>query len=174
MSEHFILHNISDFTENINNNNNNNNNEEKELVILKIPLKLMDKKVQTKIDNLFKKRKRNYEINNNNNNNKKIKTTYRDGNIKSYFETLTESTKKCIEIFINNYGIENNHIFKEKNIFCPFHENKHKSNSPSAKFIVKKNFYICFSTNCPLRKNSYTKINSIDLLKELLLLAQKL
>ena len=151
--------------------NIDNNKEEQELIIFKIPSKLMDNKVQTKIDNLFKQRKRKYNISyNDNNNNKKIKTNYKDGNMKNYFETLNRSTEKCIDIFINNFGIKGHDIYEGRNIYCPFHENKRSSNSPSAKFRVNDNYYQCFSTNCPLRKNSNSKIstvNSITLFKKI-------
>ena len=136
-------------------NNNNNNNEDKELIILNIPLQHFTKRKQT---NYFLSCSKKHKVNNNNNN-------FNDYNTK-----LIESTEKCVSI------MRNMNVYKEgSNIYCPFHENRSRSKSPSAIFIIEKNMYICYSTNCPLKnsyisgnKKSYVCINSISLQKELL------
>ena len=92
--------------------------------------------------------------------NKKIR-----GSFDNYIQKLRDSTEQCIDILINTYGENENSIRKGSNIYCPLHERKETSKTPSAKFNVKNNTYICFSTNCPIRKRkSDGKISSIDLL----------
>ena len=123
-----------------------------ELVILAIP---SDKQ-------MMKKRK---YINKKNNHNKK--------NIKTYFENLQKSTDESIAILTNVFGINDFHIQKGINFYCPFHENKYTSKSPSAKFTIENHTFTCFSTNCPFRKLSTkncVKMNSINLLNKLTLL----
>ena len=135
------------------------NNEVFELIILKV-------QKQDNFNNLFKKRKRT----SNNGKNKKLKNN-NNNTIDDFLNNLRICTEKCIEILVNNFNINENDIYNEKNIFCPFHEHKSTSKSPSAKFIVKKNYFICFSSNCTTRKannkTGYSCLNSIVLLNTL-------
>lgn len=96
---------------------------------------------------------------------KKRKFTNNNNNIKDFFKNLTYSTEQCITILVNNFGINKSFFYTGTNFYCPFHENKNTSKSPSAKFTSKNHTYICFSSNCPLKK---TRLNSIHLLKELI------
>ena len=75
----------------------------------------------------------------------------------------SNKTKECISILVDVFGINENYLTKEQgNIFCPFHENKHSSSSPSARFRVSKNIYNCYSSQCPLK--GVVPINSRELL----------
>ena len=139
------------------------------LIILKIP----DNKTRGNFDNLFKKRKRITDINNKNKKlKKKNNDTSKNSTIDDYLNNLKKCTEKCIKILVNSFDIQENDIYNERNIFCPFHEHKETSKSPSAKSIAKKNFFICFSTNCTIRRanneNNYSSLNSITLLSKLL------
>ena len=132
--------------------NNENDNEEEELIILNIPVQYTTKRKHT---NYFFSYSKKNKVNNN--------------SFNDYRTNLIKSTEMCISL------MRNMNVYKEgSNIYCPFHENKNKSQSPSAIFYVDKNTYICYSTNCPLR-NSYTNSNrkpyvcsnSISLYREL-------
>ena len=130
----------------------NDDDNDDEIIILRIPFHQ---------NNKGKKRKNTSNNNNNNNNN----------NIKDYFKHLQSSTEKSISILINNFGVNKNHFYIGTNFYCPFHENKYTSKSPSATFTNKNHTFTCFSTNCPLKQTTTTttitfvKINSIKLLK---------
>ena len=98
--------------------------------------------------------------------------TENNKNIKNYFKNLQMSTEKSISILTNNFGINQSHFYRGTNFYCPFHENKYTSKSPSATFTSKNHTFTCFSTKCPLRKTSTTikdfvKINSIHLFNAL-------
>ena len=68
-------------------------------------------------------------------------------------------TQECIRFLIN---WQNNNTINEKllredkagNIYCPLHENPQTSKSPSGKLLVKRNQYICFSSNCSILPNA--------------------
>ena len=138
--QHYILQ------KGINNDNDDddNNNDDDELIILRIPF-------------------------HQNNKGKKRKITSNNNNIKDYFKHLQSCTEKSISILINNFGVNKNQFYIGTNFYCPFHENKYTSKSPSAKFTNKNHTFTCFSTNCPLKQTttSVVKINSIKLLKEI-------
>ena len=77
-----------------------------------------------------------------------------------------KATEQCKSILVNVYGIDENYITEERgNIYCPFHENKRSSNSPSGRFKISKHSYTCYSTQCPLK--GIVPIHSIELLKRL-------
>lgn len=80
------------------------------------------------------------------------------------FKKLNYFTEMCVSIFVNKFGLDEKSIRNGDNIYCPLHENKNTSRSPSAKFNVKFNTYVCFSTKCPIRKKITSgRINSIVL-----------
>ena len=136
-------------------------NHDKELIVLKLPYKPKYRKSLIQCN----KRVKNIIITNNNNNNDILK----------YVSELRTATIKCLNILksldiLNHHSNNNNN--NNNNIYCPFHEHKNTSKSPSAVFHNNNNLFICYSTNCPLRKiyassTSDIKINSITLLKEL-------
>ena len=161
MSKYYILQ--SSKIRAISNEKALNNNADTELIILKIPQTLLIIKHKRKnyLENLKKKKKRYDTSNVEVNNIKKDKYSRQ----KEYFERLNKSTQKCVEILNNNFNINRHDIYNGKNFFCPFHENRYKSKSASARFITKKNIFKCYSTNCVLRKNKSSCMNSINFLK---------
>ena len=86
---------------------------------------------------------------------------------KLYLKDDDDYTKKCIHLLINNQSIDEKLLLEDRagNIFCPLHENFQTSKSPSGKLLVKRNQYICFSSNCPILPNS--KNNKIISTKQL-------
>lgn len=125
------------------------NNNDFEIIITNV--QLMVKKTRRK----YKTKKLKNETNNNSN----------VDSLQNYFKNLTHSTRKCINILIEKYNVNENQI-KYNNIYCPLHENKNTSKSPSGKFNVKFNSYTCFSSKCPIRKTKPKgTISSIDFLK---------
>ena len=91
---------------------------------------------------------------------------YRDGKGGGEGGNKEIATKECISILVDVYGINEKYITEERgNIFCPFHENKHSSNSPSARFRVSKHSYSCYSSQCPLKR--VVPISSTELLNSL-------
>ena len=73
--------------------------------------------------------------------------------VMDYVNKCNKATEKCL-LLLNLQNVN-------KNIFCPYHENKQTSKTPSGKFFIKTNTFICFSTKC--RK----KASSIELLAHL-------
>lgn len=69
---------------------------------------------------------------------------------------IVSCTENCIRILSKNQNISEELLRNEKggNIYCPLHENQKSSKTPSGKLLAKRNLYICFSSNCPLPKNS--------------------
>ena len=129
---------------------NNNDNDDFEIIITNV--QLMVKKTRQK----YKTKKLKNETNNNNSN---------VNSLQNYFKNLTDSTRKCINILIEKYNVNENQI-KHNNIYCPLHENKNTSKSPSGKFNIKFNSYTCFSSKCPIKKTKPKgTISSIDFLK---------
>ena len=66
--------------------------------------------------------------------------------ITDYVNKCKEATEKCIQI-LHPQNVN-------RNIFCPYHENKQTSKTPSGKFFVKTNTFKCFSTKCKKKANS--------------------
>ena len=129
-----------------------------ELILIKKPLKPIYKKKLINARNI---------------NNNKVKETKYKYTLTSLSKDLKESTEKCLSILqsLNDINFKNDNT----NFFCPFHENKNTSKTPSAVFHCANNTYICYSTNCPLLKkmNRTTpplKVNSMRLLEQLSLL----
>lgn len=78
---------------------------------------------------------------------------------------MYKATEQCISILVDVYGINENYITEDRsNIYCPFHENENSSKSPSARFRISKHNYICYSSQCPLKR---VPISSIELLYRL-------
>ena len=101
--------------------------------------------------------------------NKKSKEKY-ISTLHSHFNSSATDTEKCITILVNEFKVNEHYIRNEKgNIYCPLHENKQKSKTPSGKLFVKSNIYTCFSTNCTLHdnKNGNKVISTTSLLKHL-------
>ena len=165
MTQYYILKDtkLEDITK-LNNSVKEEEEEEFELIILKIP-----SKHDINFDKLFQKRKRR---GGGGGENKKKKKNNNNTTIDDYVNNLKRCTEKCIEILVDNFDIQRDDIYNEKNIFCPFHENKYTSKSPSAKFIIKNNHFLCFSTNCILKskqqqQQNYSSLNSITFLNKL-------
>lgn len=88
-------------------------------------------------------------------------TKLREGNIKQIYK----ATEECKSILVDVYGINEKYITEDRgNIYCPFHENKNSSKSPSARFRLSKHSYTCYSSQCPLKR---VPISSIQLKKKL-------
>lgn len=86
-----------------------------------------------------------------NNPRKILKTSLVQSNIINYFKTDLEfSTKKCTEILANEPYGEKEAMSQNwnRNIYCPYHETKGKSKTPSARLNIKKHFIHCFSKYC--------------------------
>ena len=79
-------------------------------------------------------------------------------------KTLVLATEQCVKILSEQFGITEQDL-ENINIFCPLHENKTSSNSPSARFRVSRNIFMCYSSQCPLKK---VPTNSVRLLEKLL------
>lgn len=76
-----------------------------------------------------------------------------------YIEQCEKATRACIKILeAEPYKVLN----FNQNIFCPYHENKNTSKTPSARLYVQTNTIHCYSKRCNKNKNS------ISLLKYLL------
>ena len=132
--------NINNNINNISNNNNNNGSnidiscdKEYELEILEFPFE----KSSTYIINRNRNRK---------SSSKKPMTQ---------LSHLKKATEKCVSLLSTSGNKEE---FRQ-NIYCPFHENALTSKSPSGKFKPEKNIYICYSTQCPIRKDCNHKKN---------------
>lgn len=76
--------------------------------------------------------------------------------VTTYIEECRLATRECIQILNEKPYLEKDF---NKNIYCPFHEQRITSKTPSAKLYVNTNTFKCFSKRC----NRYT--NSISLLR---------
>ena len=80
--------------------------------------------------------------------------------------SYSKATSECVSLLVDKYKINKNYLLRQKgNIYCPFHENKATSKSPSGKFNISSNTYYCFSSHCPITTKK--SINSIEFLAQL-------
>ena len=85
--------------------------------------------------------------------------------MKKMIDKPEKATEECISILVNEYEMDEDWIRNERgNIYCPFHENKKKSKSPSARFRVSMHSYSCYSSHCPLKNR---RVSSVELLSTL-------
>lgn len=88
----------------------------------------------------------------------KLKLSSGNASMTDYLQNCHKATKECMIIMENDpYGETNFNT----NIFCPYHEIRGKSKTPSAKLYVDSNTFKCFSSSCK------KKCNSVVLLKYL-------
>lgn len=65
--------------------------------------------------------------------------------IANYHRELEKATRQCKTILLLAPYEEKD---TDGNIFCPFHENKNYSKTPSARLYTCTNSFVCFSTKC--------------------------
>lgn len=97
-------------------------------------------------DRVFFPKPKKFLINNNN-------------NLNHYLTRCKNATRECIKILQSDPYLEAQ--IDNNNIYCPYHENRLTSKTPSGRFYKSKNSFICFSTKCKKR------VSSIDLLQHL-------
>ena len=73
------------------------------------------------------------------------------------------TTNIKIEELVEKLDVEKIDIEKGSKIFCPVHENKKTSKTPSAKISLLFNTLTCYSTQCTLPLNKYTGYRQIYL-----------
>lgn len=79
--------------------------------------------------------------------------------VANYYVNLEKATQQCKDI-LRSAPYEETDL--DKNIFCPYHENRRFSKTPSARLYMGNNSFVCFSTRCK------KKCTSIQLLRFLI------
>ena len=83
-------------------------------------------------------------------------------------ENIKSATDKCMDIICkhNRIGKDYFNDCQKKNFYCPIHENPDSSNSKSGQLLIKKNLYICYSSNCslPANRNGHRIVSTIKFL----------
>ena len=83
--------------------------------------------------------------------------------------SLQRATEKCLNILKSKYfdyckdSFKNNSLYQSCNMYCPFHEHPKSSKTPSARFYVSNNNFVCFSNNCDIK--TLNSINFLNLLE---------
>ena len=71
--------------------------------------------------------------------------------VAEYLQECDKATQECLAILKSPPYYETNF---NNNIFCPFHETRGISKTPSAKLFIDSHTLQCFSTRCRKRCNS--------------------
>ena len=74
------------------------------------------------------------------------------GSMADYLDRSRTATEECVRLLQAEPYLERHVV--EKNIYCPYHEDRRTSSTPSGKLYVKTHTFRCFSTRCKRRSNS--------------------
>lgn len=77
----------------------------------------------------------------------------------NYIEQCKKATRACIKIL---EAQPYNALDFNRNMFCPYHENKRTSKTPSARLYVKTNTIHCFSKRCNKTTNSISLLRYLN------------
>lgn len=90
-------------------------------------------------------------------------------NRKQALDSELDATEKCIQMICERDNVHRSH-FEKKNgtsVYCPLHEKVGISRSKSGQIFHIDNTYICYSSNCPIKRNrnGYRIISTLRLLE---------